>query len=210
MEPTICKPSIYKGAGIYKIGAEGGGGGGNTPVLPEGLQILESVKIVGDVTNVHWQWGGSGLDDTDVEYIGELKINSSTPSASSIVWNRNGSMATFVYQNGRAGIYTVTKNIGLPFDEWFTLTQKNGYLNNISVVTPGTGTFNSIYLFCKQGYQTYENFKGEFKRFTVQKNDNGFITKYSDVIPVKNMQTEQIGVYDIIRDAVFYNSNFVE
>lgn len=28
MEPTIYKPSIYKGAGIYKIGAEGGGGGG--------------------------------------------------------------------------------------------------------------------------------------------------------------------------------------
>jgi hypothetical protein len=27
MEPTIYKPSIYKGAGIYKVGAEGGGGG---------------------------------------------------------------------------------------------------------------------------------------------------------------------------------------
>lgn len=26
MEPTIYKPSIYKGAGIYKAGAEGGGG----------------------------------------------------------------------------------------------------------------------------------------------------------------------------------------
>lgn len=26
MEPTIYKPSIYKGAGIYKTGAEGGGG----------------------------------------------------------------------------------------------------------------------------------------------------------------------------------------
>lgn len=28
MEPTIYKPSIYKGAGIYKTGTEGGGGGG--------------------------------------------------------------------------------------------------------------------------------------------------------------------------------------
>lgn len=27
MEPTIYKPSIYKGAGIYNTGAEGGGGG---------------------------------------------------------------------------------------------------------------------------------------------------------------------------------------
>jgi len=29
MKPTIYKPSIYKGAGIYKVGAEGGGGGAN-------------------------------------------------------------------------------------------------------------------------------------------------------------------------------------
>ena len=35
MEPTIYKPSIYKGAGVYKTGAAGGGGGqildGTTP-----------------------------------------------------------------------------------------------------------------------------------------------------------------------------------
>lgn len=31
MEPTIYKPSIYKGAGIYKTGAEGGGGGASLP-----------------------------------------------------------------------------------------------------------------------------------------------------------------------------------
>lgn len=29
MEPTIYKPSIYKGAGIYKLGGGGGGGGGD-------------------------------------------------------------------------------------------------------------------------------------------------------------------------------------
>lgn len=27
MEPSIYKPGVYKGAGIYKVGAEGGGGG---------------------------------------------------------------------------------------------------------------------------------------------------------------------------------------
>lgn len=37
MEPTIYKPSIYKGAGIYKIGGEGGGGGGGGD-LPEGYE----------------------------------------------------------------------------------------------------------------------------------------------------------------------------
>ena len=35
MEPTIYKPSIYKGAGIYNIGGGGGGGGGIPPEVPE-------------------------------------------------------------------------------------------------------------------------------------------------------------------------------
>lgn len=40
MEPTIYKPSIYKGAGIYKTGAGGGGGGGG-----------EDLPVNGDLTN---------------------------------------------------------------------------------------------------------------------------------------------------------------
>lgn len=35
MEPTIYKPSIYKGAGIYKTGTEGGGGGGDNVFVVE-------------------------------------------------------------------------------------------------------------------------------------------------------------------------------
>lgn len=42
MEPTIYKPSIYKGAGIYKTGSEGGGGGGEKK-----LTILDSFVFVG-------------------------------------------------------------------------------------------------------------------------------------------------------------------
>lgn len=44
MEPTIYKPSIYKGAGIYKIGA---GGGGNKPIsynLPENTYLIEYIE----------------------------------------------------------------------------------------------------------------------------------------------------------------------
>lgn len=43
MEPTIYKPSVYKGAGIYKTGAEGGGGGGGN--LPEGYTKHYALKI---------------------------------------------------------------------------------------------------------------------------------------------------------------------
>ena len=38
MDPTIYKPSIYKGAGIYKVGASGGGG--NEPTIPEDYREL--------------------------------------------------------------------------------------------------------------------------------------------------------------------------
>ena len=44
MEPTIYKPSIYKGAGIYKTGAEGGGGGG-VPYL-KNIMPTTGVKVV--------------------------------------------------------------------------------------------------------------------------------------------------------------------
>lgn len=40
MEPTIYKPSIYKGAGIYKTGAEGGGGN-ILPNPPENCEFIE-------------------------------------------------------------------------------------------------------------------------------------------------------------------------
>lgn len=45
MEPTIYKPSIYKGAGIYKNGTSGGGGGGTVTmelvnIMPSSNKIL--------------------------------------------------------------------------------------------------------------------------------------------------------------------------
>ena len=43
MEPTIYKPSIYKGAGIYKAGAAGGGGG--VPYL-KNIMPTTGVKVV--------------------------------------------------------------------------------------------------------------------------------------------------------------------
>ena len=42
-EPTIYKPSIYNGNGIYKAGAAGGGGGGEYVETPSYLQEVEFV-----------------------------------------------------------------------------------------------------------------------------------------------------------------------
>lgn len=50
MEPTIYKPSIYKGAGIYKAGAEGGGGGGGNPP-PVGWREVTAIRYNGTKEN---------------------------------------------------------------------------------------------------------------------------------------------------------------
>ena len=52
MEPSIYKPSIYKGAGIYKTGAEGGGGsvGGITTKMIDsevGIKVVDDNGYVG-------------------------------------------------------------------------------------------------------------------------------------------------------------------
>lgn len=46
MEPTIYKPSIYKGAGIYKDGAEGGGGGSVGGITTKMIDSEVGIKVV--------------------------------------------------------------------------------------------------------------------------------------------------------------------
>ena len=45
MEPTIYKPSIYNGAGIYNNGAGGGGGGGGEETVTIGGVKLIPNKV---------------------------------------------------------------------------------------------------------------------------------------------------------------------
>lgn len=46
MEPTIYKPSIYKDAGIYKIGAGGGGGGSVGGITTKMIDSEVGIKVV--------------------------------------------------------------------------------------------------------------------------------------------------------------------
>lgn len=51
MEPTIYKPSIYNGAGIYKTGAEGGGGSGD---IYEYEKIFDKYYAVKEINGLIW------------------------------------------------------------------------------------------------------------------------------------------------------------
>ena len=61
MEPTIYKPSIYKGAGIYKIGADGGGGGGGD--LPEGYTPAIYAKTNGTAVSLTFTGLQANIND---------------------------------------------------------------------------------------------------------------------------------------------------
>lgn len=68
MEPSIYKPSIYKVAGIYKTGAEGGGGGVG-PLIIDGkdygvveYQIMYGPKISLITSDLQLKAGTSGVD----------------------------------------------------------------------------------------------------------------------------------------------------
>lgn len=68
MEPMIYKPSIYKGAGIYKTGAGGGGGGGGD--LPEGYTPANYVRSNG---SVGLEFTGLSVNYND-KYVIELEL----------------------------------------------------------------------------------------------------------------------------------------
>ena len=86
MEPTIYKPSIYKGAGIYKTGAAGGGSGN--------VGIWENISITTS--------GSNGRVSA--------KINRATNEIQINVYGRNLSF------DGNADVTLVTLPEGIEFD----------------------------------------------------------------------------------------------
>ena len=76
MEPKIYKPGIYKGAGIYKAGAEGGGGGDVTIVELGGIKY--PTKQIGSkiwfLENLALEWPGLNV-------VNGTGYNNDTPTA---------------------------------------------------------------------------------------------------------------------------------
>lgn len=99
MEPTIYKPSIYKGAGIYKVGAEGGGGGGSvggitTKMIDSevGIKIVDENGYIGasitnyfpHVGNTYYNNFAIVLEGVDFSQEGLGQVRFITPGTSDI------------------------------------------------------------------------------------------------------------------------------
>lgn len=200
MEPTIYKPSIYKGAGIYKAGGESGGGGGSS-ILPEGVEELESVGVVN--ANVSVDFGTSiTYTDTTFTIVAKLGTMGKTPG---VLYNRNGSNIVGVNNSGRIYVDSSYRNLYVNTKDYFTLTEKNGYINDVSV--GAAGDMFSMILFNKSGYQTFYPFIGRFKRFTISRTSPNL--KYCDLIPVIDKVNNLYGVYDLVNERLF-TGGFVE
>ena len=108
MEPTIYKPSIYKGAGIYKTGAEGGGGN----VIGRKYRTVNIGGMTWLAENLDYKFSGCNIGGSGIPY---------TPNA----WYYNNDEATY----GIDG----TRKCGLLYN-WFAVKLLN---DNRATLCPG-------------------------------------------------------------------------
>ena len=86
MEPTIYKPSIYKGAGIYKAGSGGGGGGGGDGIYRVTIdgRVYPVTRITGDGYDKYWTC---------------VNLYCTTGMTADTHYKKNSSYHNFVYYN---------------------------------------------------------------------------------------------------------------
>lgn len=163
MEPTIYKPSIYKGAGIYKTEAEGGGGDEN-PILFCSMGTKESdnkdypiigglstktydstfsksvesgmVLFTNKTSNVNWEGGvnvGKALNDGKT-FVLEMSFKNTK-------FNTDSSLASFFNVGGR--------QISVGFDT-------NVYNLTIGASSTDSSSFNRVFL--KSGWRWETSF----------------------------------------------------
>lgn len=126
MEPTIYKPSIYKGAGIYNNGAGGGGGGGGETVEIGG-------KVYPVVTMGSQKWITYNLDyipaGVNVGGSGEI----STPNA----WYYNNNETLYGWNNKKYGLlynFAAGEIVNSSLTDGWRVPSKSDYESLISFI----------------------------------------------------------------------------
>lgn len=208
MEPTIYKPSIYKGAGIYKTGAEGGGGG-----LPDTYQELlylrnkanAWVKIPADI----YGWG--------VEMVFALNSYSSGNNIYEFFSHRgdsndilsiiNGSNELAINNHTYTTTYTLSYlsnfeqvKIDIKQNNSSTITGKINYgSNEINVNGTSNGRTTGTYITIFRGS---DNPFGKSKRLDIY-----YLKVYDtnqelclDLVPAKRTSDSVLGFYDKLTD----------
>lgn len=129
MEPTIYKPSIYKGAGIYKTGAEGGGGGGGD--LPEGYTPAIYAKTNGAAVSLTFTGLQANINDKFVLEVA-LKLTDQYRSFGFVAYASGGKYAyPYVSVVDLSGFFMP----GYNYNTGSTITNQWATYNNNDLIT---------------------------------------------------------------------------
>lgn len=221
MEPTIYKPSIYKGTGIYKAGTEGGGGSG-VPVEYYELEYFE-IKRDNGGANFVINLPTFNNKDKNIEIIFEIekyienyerrifyigKNNNSEPGVYLSYNLRNLSQQEFYTRNNINNYTTIRLYVNLnsykvKFDiknSSFDIETGAGTIVNSSTNYSESSGLNRLFLFTDR--VSPGEYNQPFGKF--------FYMKVEDVIelvPVKRKGDNVIGVFDLISNT-FYVPNY--
>lgn len=203
-EPTIYKPSIYKGNGIYKNGAGGGGGGGG--ILPEGYTQIEKVTI-GD-NDYYLNFNKNGSNSYIYEIGGKVQnfgtsnnailLESRTTDCINIGFRASSPKVLFV-RNASGSGWTINTSINREIflnDFVLNVNQNAVKVNNLytSNVSFNSGNFNSFSL------GTWFNYGFICDIYYLKIYNGSNLWLYG--IPAKNSLDEK-GVLDVVNN-IFY------
>lgn len=203
MEPTIYKPSIYNGAGIYKAGAEGGG----DPPIPEEYKKLLFIKCTTNSGTPEISGGGMVINYND-------KINLHCYFDSTI--NGQNYMYFFYTWEFKQRSLKFEGSGQRVFHRWNATTsneQATNFTSGDLVIEAGANLnkINGVEYVNNTGTYDADKTLGRIFHFALPQNcmafsfkvlDNADNLKYN-LVPVKRVADSVLGFYDTI------NKNFI-
>lgn len=189
MDPTIYKPSIYKGAGIYKAGAEGGGG---VPELPPEYKKLMYVYINANYESwFRYFYSHNSKDKLNLQM--EMCLRDTFTSGSSsyeYYWAGNESARYYVdFNNNRSYFKIGWGESGSYLNTAYEAIERNKFVN-ISFYVDDTNTL-------------IVNYNGaQYTRSLTQKTENLCVFSYRDYYNYINTKLFSLTIYDGNTDKV--------
>lgn len=222
-EPTIYKPSIYNGNGVYKNGASGGGGGGG--IVPDEYEELEYLEINRNNGGANFIATLNTFSNADkdfsiiVEFDGVnedyqknlIKFSaqawSSSPGFSIDYVNRTDNTRTIYSRNNGGDYYTpiyttndYTNKVKFSIkNNNFDITYSDGR-KTVLTTNYASSNFSNMFLFTdRTNPGEYYQFWGKFYEMEV----NGVLK----LVPVKRKLDGVIGLFDLVSQ-VFITANY--
>ena len=213
-EPTIYKPSIYNGNGIYKNGASGGGGiaiPGNIKLYSalvrvstspyDGFEVNKTIKGDDRIDIIVFPCYGLSLqysNEVSFEFQNDKRVLGINTQGS----YGNGTIQITYYNSGLYGSASFSNN-----SNGFLISLRKDYakINNTNMIISGSYTDYTTTLkkiWARTGYGVSPI---PFVRCTIFDKDN---KKKFDFVPAKNTDDNKVGIFELINGEFFPSTNF--